>query len=131
MQILVKSKMAAILNYRGKVPLASTIEQISSHQSLFITMSLVCVFRDLWCMLLWSETTPSHHNLIIYISLFTQILMASHSHCHIPSINRMTKLCIKLNLHSLISHDLWCDQIWLCPLLYILDTFKVSFNGQL
>ena len=30
MQILVKSKMAAILNYRGKVPLASTLEQRSS-----------------------------------------------------------------------------------------------------
>ena len=41
MQILAKSKMAAILNYRGKVLLASTINQRRSHRSLFITMSLV------------------------------------------------------------------------------------------
>ena len=40
MQILTKFKMATILNYRGKIPLASTMEQRSSHQSLFITMSL-------------------------------------------------------------------------------------------
>ena len=32
--------MSVILNYRGKVPLASTIDQRGSHESLFITMSL-------------------------------------------------------------------------------------------